>query len=296
MRKVIRTFREHPEQKLMVAISGAFILVISSLKLPSVTGSSSHPTGTAISTVLYGVGVTSVLTVIVLVFQALLLAHGGITTLGANVFSMGIAGPLVAFLAYKGLQKVNASMAVSVFIAAFLSDLFTYVVTATQLALAFPSNGSVLASWGAFMTVYAITQIPLAIVEGILTVMFFDFLANSRPDLLAEKVRVGGKRMAKKTKYALAGLMVISIAIAMIMVRFIGLQGSDDAGSDKIIQIDPNYVPWFHTFLNLSLTEEIVLFAVQTFIGLAIIYYVWRRFKRIKLDKGKEEETVVRDG
>ena len=97
MRKVIRMFRENPEQKLMVAISGAFILVISSLKLPSVSGSSSHPTGTAIGTVLYGVGITSVLTVIVLMFQALLLAHGGITTLGANVFSMGIAGPLVAF-------------------------------------------------------------------------------------------------------------------------------------------------------------------------------------------------------
>ncbi|HXZ24452.1 MAG TPA: energy-coupling factor ABC transporter permease, partial [Methanomassiliicoccales archaeon] len=71
MRKVIRLFREHPEQKIMVAVSGAFVFVMSSLKLPSLTGSSSHPTGTGISTVLYGVGVTSVLTVIVLIFQAL---------------------------------------------------------------------------------------------------------------------------------------------------------------------------------------------------------------------------------
>lgn len=31
---------------------------------------------------------------IVLLFQALLLAHGGLTTLGANTVSMGIVGPL----------------------------------------------------------------------------------------------------------------------------------------------------------------------------------------------------------
>lgn len=296
VRKVIRLFREHPEQKLMVAISGAFIMVISSLKLPSVTGSSSHPTGTGISTVLYGVGITSVLTVIVLVFQALLLAHGGITTLGANVFSMGIAGPFAAYIAYRGLQRANASMAVSVFVAAFVSDLFTYVVTATQLALAFPSDGSVFASWETFMTVFAVTQVPLAIVEGIITVMFFEFLAGSRPDLISGKVRVGGKRMAKRTKYALASASVAAIALAMVVVRYLDLQGSDDAGSDTILQIDPNYMPWFETFLDLSLTEEIILFAVQTLIGVAIIYYVWRRFKQSKVQKGGEEENTAYDG
>jgi cobalt/nickel transport system permease protein len=63
-------FREHPEQKLILAVSGAFIFVLSSLKLPSVSGSSSHPTGTGLSTILYGPAITSVLATIVLVFQA----------------------------------------------------------------------------------------------------------------------------------------------------------------------------------------------------------------------------------
>jgi cobalt/nickel transport system permease protein len=295
VRKVIKLFREHPEQKIMVAVSGAFVFILSSLKLPSVTGSSSHPTGTGISTILYGVGVTAVLTVIVLVFQALLLAHGGITTLGANLFSMGIAGPFVAYLAFKGLQKVHASMAVSVFTAAFVADLFTYVVTAFQLSLAFPTNGNFLPSFEMFMAVYAISQVPLAIVEGIITVMFFEFLASSRPDLLAGKVNVLGKRMAKKARYTLAVSMVALIVVAMVLVRLIGLQGSDDAGSDKIMQIDPNYVPWFQSLLHLSLGEEILLFAVQGLIGVTIVFYAWRRFKRNKEEKGKEEESIVRD-
>jgi cobalt/nickel transport system permease protein len=35
----------------------------------------------------------AILGAIVLLFQALLLAHGGLTTIGANIFSMAIVGP-----------------------------------------------------------------------------------------------------------------------------------------------------------------------------------------------------------
>ena len=49
-----------------------------------------------------------------LLFQALLLAHGGLTTLGANTFSMAIAGPIVSWAVYKLLRKANAPAAVAV--------------------------------------------------------------------------------------------------------------------------------------------------------------------------------------
>lgn len=175
-----RMLRQDPGQKTVLALSGAFIFVLSSLKMPSVTGSSSHPTGTGFSTMFYGVGVTSILSLIVLIFQALLLAHGGLTTLGANVFSMGIAGPLVAFLVFKALTKVGASTPVKVFITVFIADLMTYVMTSIELALAF---GPFTDSFISFMSIFALTQIPLGVVEGILFTIFIDYLERARPDL-----------------------------------------------------------------------------------------------------------------
>ncbi|MEY5037900.1 MAG: hypothetical protein RL472_1006, partial [Pseudomonadota bacterium] len=84
----IRTIvREQPEARLTLAASGAFAFVLSALKIPSVTGSCSHPTGTGLGAIVFGPSVMAVLGVIVLLFQALLLAHGGLTTLGANAFS-----------------------------------------------------------------------------------------------------------------------------------------------------------------------------------------------------------------
>ena len=158
-----------PKVKILLAMCGAFAFVLSALKIPSVTGSCSHPTGVGLAAILFGPGITSVLGLIVLVFQALLLAHGGITTLGANTFSMAIAGPIVSWLVFKGLKKVNGSTAVCVFFAAALGDLATYVVTSLQL-------GVVFGGFVKFLAVFALTQVPLAIAEGLLTVVIFNIL------------------------------------------------------------------------------------------------------------------------
>jgi cobalamin biosynthesis protein cbiM len=156
----------------LLAMSGAFVFVLSSLKIPSVSGSCSHMTGTGLAAILFGPSAVSILGIIVLIFQALLLAHGGFTTLGANTFSMAIAGPFVSFIVYKICKKSKVNDNVSIFLAAFLGDLLTYVVTAFQLAFAYPmQEGGVAASAGKFLLVFAPTQLPLAIIEGLLTVV-----------------------------------------------------------------------------------------------------------------------------
>ena len=180
-RQIGRLVREKPESRLLLGLAGAFTFVLSALKIPSVTGSSSHPTGTGLGAILFGPFVMSVLGGIVLLFQALLLAHGGLTTLGANAVSMAVVGPLVAYGIWRGLRGRLAEGWV-VFLAAALADLVTYVVTATQLALAYPdAAGGFIAAFAKFGAIFAVTQVPLAISEGILTVLIFRALRNSAP-------------------------------------------------------------------------------------------------------------------
>jgi cobalt/nickel transport system permease protein len=183
-RRISRLVAEKPETRLLLGLAGAFAFVLSALKIPSVTGSSSHPTGVGLGAILFGPTVMSVLGGIVLLFQALLLAHGGLTTLGANATSMAIAGPLVAWAIWRALSD-RTSMRVAIFLAAALADLSTYVVTSLQLALAYPDPaGGVLASFVKFAAIFAVTQIPLAISEGILTVLIFNALqANAATEL-----------------------------------------------------------------------------------------------------------------
>ena len=177
----------NPEQRILLGVAAAFSFVLSALKLPSVTGSCSHPTGTGLGALLFGPVAMAPIGAVVLIFQALLLAHGGLTTLGANIFSMAIAGPFVAWAVFHLARSLKASLAVSVFLATSLADLLTYVTTSVQLAWAFPDPvGGFMASLAKFAGVFALTQIPLAICEGLLTVLVFNALARFNPKELQD--------------------------------------------------------------------------------------------------------------
>ena len=185
--KMNKMIKENREILPLLAVCGAFVFVLSSLKMPSVTGSCSHPTGTGMGAILFGPGITAVFSAIVLIYQALFLAHGGLTTLGANIFSMGVAGPLIGYLIYRMATRLGLNMYLSVFLAAMLADWTTYVVTAMQLALAFPAaSGGIVASFQAFMAIFAITQVPLAVVEGAVTALMFKYLVRLRGDVLVK--------------------------------------------------------------------------------------------------------------
>lgn len=171
----------------ILAMAGAFIFVISSLKIPSVTGSCSHMTGTGLGAILFGPSSVSILGIIVLLFQAILLAHGGLTTLGANTFSMAIAGPFVAYGIYRLALALKGNKKVAIFLASTIGDVFTYCVTSFQLAIAYPSEvGGVMASFLKFLGVFAPTQLPLAVVEGILTVVIvFGLESYAKPEMIS---------------------------------------------------------------------------------------------------------------
>lgn len=180
-----KVIQEKRSTLLLLGAAGGFCFVLSALKLPSVTGSCSHPTGVGLGAMLFGPWVGVVIGTIVLLFQALLLAHGGLTTLGANVFSMAVIGSFVAWGTYKLSRRAGAPLWLAVFLGAALGDLLTYVTTAIQLAWAFPDPLSGFAGSAAkFMGIFAITQIPLALSEGLLTALIMMYLVKySRTEL-----------------------------------------------------------------------------------------------------------------
>lgn len=205
--KLNQLVKKNRELLPLLAVAGAFIFVLSCLKLPSVTGSCSHPTGTGLSAIMFGPAVTAVLGFIVLTFQALLLAHGGITTLGANLFSMGIFGPFVGWGLFKILQKAKSPIYLNVFLAAAISDLATYVLTAFQLAvgLSYDAAGgfggefmSLMVERSiAFLGIFAVTQLPLAILEGLLLTVAFKYLVKVKGELIVKLGIIDDEQLQK---------------------------------------------------------------------------------------------------
>lgn len=291
MAALIRLVKRNPESLPLLGLAGACVLILSSLKLPSV-GSSSHPTGTGFGAVLFGPAVCSVFCTIVLVFQALLLAQGGITTLGANIISMGVAGPLAACIIFKISHLIRPefsirSFSVTVFCAAAAADVVTYMMTPLQLALAYPAaEGGVLASFVVYVGIFSITQIPLAVLEGILIVLMMRFVIRIRPDIfvslgiLSKKetrmllpVSEQKKPLISKKTWIVAGIVVVLLTASLaFLLAGLGFQsGSDDLVAETLI--DLGNLPVFDP-LNL-VSEDMYgwLFALQAGIGAAILVF-----------------------
>ena len=61
---------KNKEIKILLGVMAAFVFMMSALKIPSVTGSSSHPTGTGIGAIIFGPVIMSVISIVVLLFHS----------------------------------------------------------------------------------------------------------------------------------------------------------------------------------------------------------------------------------
>jgi cobalt/nickel transport system permease protein len=209
LRKVRLQSEASSSFKPLVGLVGAAVFIISCMPIPVPTaGTCSHPAGTGLAAILIGPGLTVVVASIALALQALFLAHGGITTLGANILSMGVAGAYVGYGAYRIARRMRLPWTAAAFLAGLLSDWATYAMTSVELASALSGGGSFWAMLSLILLAFVPTQVPLGILEGILCVGALRFVRNRKPELLRFAQAKGGM------KNAALGLIVAGLIVA----------------------------------------------------------------------------------
>ena len=93
--------------KPLVGLLAAVVFIISCMPIPVPTaGTCSHPCGTAISAILVGPYISVLISTVALLIQALVMAHGGLTTLGADIVSMGVVGSFTGY-AFSGAAPLR---------------------------------------------------------------------------------------------------------------------------------------------------------------------------------------------
>jgi cobalt/nickel transport system permease protein len=176
-----------PSFKALVGLMAAVVFIISCMPVPVPTaGTCSHPCGTAISGILVGPGISVLVAAVALLIQALFIAHGGLSTWGANILSMGIMGSFAGFLTFRVLRSMKVNMAVSGFMAGLLADWATYFTTAVELASGIKGDTPFMPLFWKILIAFIPTQLPLGILEGAMTAGMVVLLYKKRPDLLVK--------------------------------------------------------------------------------------------------------------
>ena len=185
----IRRLREKAKEdisfKPLVGLIAAVVFVISCMPIPVPTaGTCSHPCGTAISAILLGPCISVVVAAVALLIQALFLSHGGLTTLGANIMSMGIMGSFAGYFVFRMLRGMGTSLGMAGFFAGVAADWITYASTSAELAAGIRGSTPFFTLFRQILLSFVPTQLPLGILEGAITSGMIVLLYKKLPDLL----------------------------------------------------------------------------------------------------------------
>ncbi len=173
--------------KPLVGLMAAVVFIISCMPIPVPTaGTCSHPCGTGISGILLGPAISILITAAALLIQALFLAHGGLSTWGADIVSMGVVGSFAGYFTFKALRAIKINMAVAGFMAGLLADWATYFTTSVELASGIRGDSPFLPLFWKIVIAFIPTQLPLGILEGAITSGMVVLLYKKRPDLLVK--------------------------------------------------------------------------------------------------------------
>ena len=190
LRRLNELSRDDLAMKPLVGLMAAVVFIISCMPIPVPTaGTCSHPCGTGIAAILVGPFVSVLITAVALLIQAFFLAHGGLSTWGANIVSMGVVGSFTGWFVFRGLRLAGANLTVAGFMAGLLTDWATYLATSVELAAGIRGDAPFWPLCSKIVIAFIPTQLPLGIVEGAMTAGMVVLLQRKRPDLLI-KMRV----------------------------------------------------------------------------------------------------------
>ncbi|MHB1006281.1 MAG: energy-coupling factor ABC transporter permease [Chloroflexota bacterium] len=268
-----------PSVKPLIGLISAAVFVISALPLPAPTGTSAHPTAIAIAAIILGPWAAVTVTGVVLLMQALFMAHGGISAWGANTLNMGVFGGFVALGIYHLLRRTGAPLWLALGFAGALGDLVTYFMTSLTMALALAGDRSIsqvtLAIFAAFLPSLA-ALLPL---EVLFTVGLFNFVRERRPDL-AERMGLPGVDAAEKarrvngaTVLALAGVFLVGL---LAVALFIPSQWEGVDVAVVKVKAEEFGGQVSQPLLNLTGDLQLFVFTIAGFAGGAIVGYIWR--------------------
>jgi len=173
--------------KPLVGLMAAVVFIISCMPIPVPSaGTCAHPCGTGISAILLGPFISVLVAAAALLIQALFLSHGGVSTWGANIVSMGVVGSFAGFAMFKTLRSMKVNIAVAGFMAGLFADWATYIAASAELASGIRGDSPFLPLFYKILIAFIPTQLPLGILEGAMTAGMVMLLYKKRPDLLVK--------------------------------------------------------------------------------------------------------------
>lgn len=277
--KWVRNMDENMIPLFGVLAAGMFVLQTINIAanliipVPMLGGVSWHIVGAALTAIIFASPWAAVLLLTLVLAIQSLFGDGGITTMGANILNMGIIGGFTGYYCFIGLSKLSTKRSINLFISAMVSMILPSIALAFELWLAgtFPLKQGVL--------LMSIFQGTAGIGEGIITVIVFNAIVKTRPDIISEE-----RYNVSTSRVAIVGLIIfLGLAIAAPFLASSNPDGLEQTAgmiiNNNIGEIGNTIPTLFSDYAIPGLGKAGEVAAI--ILGLTIILIIWYGISKI---------------
>jgi cobalt/nickel transport system permease protein len=199
----------------LMGVAAACLFAAQMMNLPIPGGTSGHLLGGVLAAVMLGPWSGLMVLTVVLAVQCVFFQDGGITTLGANVFNVGVIGSLMGYAIVEPIRRLvggaRGTVAGSV-VAAWLSVVLGASACSVELAL----SGTY--EWTQVLGVMLLTHSIIGFFEALVTGLALAFVLRTRPDLVYGQSKEPGI-LTRSGQVVVAGLAA-ALFVAVLLSPF----------------------------------------------------------------------------
>ena len=175
-------------QESRIALTGlvaAFIFALQMLNFPVAAGTSGHLLGGALAVILVGpwLGITAVSVVVII--QALVLADGGVSALGANILNMALVTGFVGWGVFRVMVKTLPRSWTTVLVSTFTAALASVVASSLAFVVEYAIGGRGNVDVATVFAAMAGVHFLIGVGEGLISAATVGAVAATRPELIA---------------------------------------------------------------------------------------------------------------
>jgi cobalt/nickel transport system permease protein len=194
-----------------MGVMAAFVFAAQMVNFPIASGTTGHLLGGTLAAILLGPWAGTVVMAVVILFQAML-GDGGTTTLGPNVFNMGIVGSCLAYYGYLLAVGRSAGRHGRVVSAAFFSSWLSVVLASAFVSVQLAVSGT--ASLHLAFAAMVVTHMAIGVGEALITAGVVAFLLKTRPELIYDR---HAPSSSVPRRLLIAGGLGASLAVGGVM-------------------------------------------------------------------------------
>lgn len=200
-----------------LGLATAAMFAAQMINFPVAGGTSGHLLGVTLLAVLLGPSVAFLITVAVLLGQALLFADGGLTALGANALNMGAIGAFLGWGLYRLVVTLTGSSPRGRALAAGVAAYVTTVLTGAAVGIELGASGLAPTRLvaGAMVGVHAL----IGIVEASVTAFVVWSLARGRTELFPTLARSRPDGSSPRVLASVGGVAILAGALSLVASR-----------------------------------------------------------------------------